>query len=155
MNGMAIEEIVVYSLYGGGFLLCFSCILSVVYAQYRVLRHIHPRNRTINPPMVWLNLIPCFNLVYGFISVLKVAESLDREFYDLRVEKRGDDYGKGLGIAGMCIWVVGIFICGLFAVVPVLVLGFLYAASIRGYTQRLVKLGGDEIAEAEDEPEQY
>ncbi len=64
----------------------------------KALNRCSPRNRTMQPGMVWLNFIPLFNIVWQFITVARVADSLRNEFRS-RGQDRGDDYGRGLGIA--------------------------------------------------------
>jgi hypothetical protein len=65
------------------------------------------RNRTMEPGMVWLNLIPLFNLVWMFITVIKISESLQNEFDDRRLREEGD-YGKQLGITYNILNLLGI-----------------------------------------------
>jgi MFS family permease len=62
-----------------------------------------PQNRTVSPGQVWLSLIPLFNIVWQFILVSRIAESLRREFAARQATQfaTGEDYGKGLGTA-MC-----------------------------------------------------
>jgi heme/copper-type cytochrome/quinol oxidase subunit 2 len=47
--------------------------------QQNTLKEIHPQNRTMSPGEVWLQLIPLFNIVWSFIVVSRIAESLKRE----------------------------------------------------------------------------
>lgn len=64
-----------------------------------------PRNRAMEPGLVFLNLIPLFNLFWMFITVLRVAESLDNEYRDRRMSG-GGDFGKNLGLATCIIYIV-------------------------------------------------
>jgi hypothetical protein len=65
----------------------------------KALSRCHPRNRTMEPGQVWLNLIPLFNIVWQFITVYRVADSLRNEFSDRGWHRRDEDYGRGLGTA--------------------------------------------------------
>jgi hypothetical protein len=47
--------------------------------QYNTLKAIQPQNRTMSPGEVWLQLIPLFNLVWQFIVVQRISESISRE----------------------------------------------------------------------------
>jgi Na+-transporting NADH:ubiquinone oxidoreductase subunit NqrC len=47
--------------------------------QYYTLKAIQPQNRNMSPGEVWLQLIPLFNLVWQFIVVQRIAESISRE----------------------------------------------------------------------------
>lgn len=47
--------------------------------QQNTLKAIQPQNRTMSPGEVWLQLIPLFNLVWQFVVVSRIADSIDRE----------------------------------------------------------------------------
>jgi hypothetical protein len=47
--------------------------------QQNTLKAIQVQNRTMSPGEVWLQLIPLFNLVWQFIVVNKISESIRRE----------------------------------------------------------------------------
>jgi len=69
--------------------------------EHRALGSCAPENRKMEPGMVWLQLVPVFNVVWQFLVVLAIAESFQREF-----EKRGlavePHPSKGIGLA-VCI----------------------------------------------------
>jgi len=92
------------------------------------LNRCSPESRAMNPGLVWLMLIPLFNMVWHFFIVLNMAKSLGAEF-----QKRGvaedPKPGQTLGLV-MCI---GNLICG-----PVgLVCWILYWVKIAGYSNKL------------------
>lgn len=62
----------------------------------RALKECASRNRSMEPGQVYLNLIPCFSLVWIFITVNRIAESLRQEFRD-RGMRSQEDYGQGIG----------------------------------------------------------
>lgn len=64
----------------------------------RALEQCTPRNRTMEPGMVFLNLIPLFGAVWMFITVSRVSESLRAEYDDRGMDAYGD-YGQQLGIS--------------------------------------------------------
>src|SRR5262245_49376745 len=92
--------------------LCVILIIALVIAIFflltlsTALSRCRPRNRTMEPGMVWLNLVPLLNIVWQFITVLRVAESLENEFRD-RDLHRGEDYGKGVGLASCILALFG------------------------------------------------
>jgi hypothetical protein len=73
----------------------------------KALNRCSPECRAMNPGMVWLLLIPLFNLVWQFIVVLNMAKSLGAEF-----RKRGlpeePEPGQTMGLI-MC---VSSLLCG-------------------------------------------
>ncbi len=63
-----------------------------------LLRQVHPANRAMTPGQVWLNLIPVFNLVWMFVTVIKVRDSLQAEYQTRGWVPQGD-FGFGIGLA--------------------------------------------------------
>ncbi|MEI7683441.1 MAG: hypothetical protein WCL32_00330 [Planctomycetota bacterium] len=82
---------------------CLVVVLAIVVAVLylltlqKALRRCAPRNRTMEPGMVWLNLVPFLNLFWMFKTVISVGDSLKQEFVDRNIDD-GSDYGKSLGI---------------------------------------------------------
>ncbi|MFM8270771.1 MAG: hypothetical protein ACKODX_00330 [Gemmata sp.] len=76
--------------------------------QQRALARCSARNRTQEPGMVWLAIIPFVGFVWIFINVIRIAESLRYEYRDRGLHARGEDYGHGIGIAYCCLAVGGI-----------------------------------------------
>jgi hypothetical protein len=67
----------------------------------RALQRVSPPNRLMQPGMVWLNLIPCVNLVWQFFIATQVPDSLKNEFQARGLPEQGD-FGRGIGL-GYCI----------------------------------------------------
>lgn len=124
-------EIFVFLLliFGLIFLVGFALQVFFLLALSRALSQCAPHNRTLEPGMVWLNLIPLFNIVWMFITVTKVSETLKNEFRERGMHRRDENYAHGLGIA-MCIspW---------FGLLPFLVLTIVYWVKIAEYARRL------------------
>ncbi len=108
----------------------------------KALSRCAPENRTMEPGQVWLNLIPCFNIVWQFITVNRIAESLDNEFY-ARGSNSRDDYGKSLGIWSCVLRLLGFIpFVGPFLSLGGLVCGIIYWVKIAGYSKQLDSRGG-------------
>jgi len=94
----------------------------------KALNRCSPESRAMNSGMVWLMLIPLFNIVWHFIIVLNMAKSLDAEF-----RKRGmpeePNPGQTLGLV-MC---VTLLLCGLIG----LVCWIIYWVKIADYSRKL------------------
>ena len=94
----------------------------------KALNRCSPECRAISPGLVWLMLIPLFNIVWHFILVLSIAKSLGAEF-----RKRGipaePDPGQTLGLV-MC---VTLLLCGLVG----LICWILYWVKIAEYSSKL------------------
>lgn len=113
------------------FLVVYVCVWILVGIFYcltlqKALSRCSPQNRTLSPGLVWLFLIPIFNLVWHFFIVINLAKSLHAEFVSRNIVEEQSP-GQGIGLA-MCIlhvaavfanfipfvgWLVGIagFIC--------------------------------------------
>jgi hypothetical protein len=94
----------------------------------KALNRCSPESRAMQPAMVWLMLVPLFNIVWQFFVVINMAKSLAAEF-----QKRGiaedPNPGQTLGLV-MC---VGNLVCG-----PVgLICWILYWVKIAGYSNRI------------------
>jgi uncharacterized membrane protein YhaH (DUF805 family) len=105
----------------------------------RALQRCSPRNRQMEPGMVWLNLIPCFNLVWLFVTVLRLADSLREEFYDRRLRADGD-FGRTIGLAYLIL-----NLCGMIPYIGIIfsfagfVCWIIYWVKIAGYSRQLLE----------------
>jgi hypothetical protein len=63
------------------------------------LNEVQPENRKMQPGQVWLTLIPLFGIVWQFIVVNSMADSLKNEFQQRNIKVDEDRPGIGLGLA--------------------------------------------------------
>jgi hypothetical protein len=125
----------------GVFLIAFAVMLipAIFYllTLQKAFNRCAPENRAMAPALVWLMLIPLFNLVWHFFVVINLAKSLGAEF-----QKRGiaeePEPGKKLGLLACILSCCGIipllgFLCSLGALVCVI----LYWIKIAGYSAKL------------------
>lgn len=147
------NEVLIVVLIVVGILLVIGLIVTIFFLMMlsKTLSRCAPENRTMEPGMVWLNLIPCVSLVWQFITVSRVAESLDNEFYD-RGWDQNDDYGRSLGTTTCVLNLLGIipYIGGLFSL-GWLVCGIIYWVKIAGYSKQLA--AGESFEGDDDEDE--
>ncbi len=143
----------------------------------RTLDRCSPDLRLMEPGSVWLNLIPFFNVVWLFVTVIRVGDSLRLEFADRQLDEDedGGGYGKTLGLAGL---MLVLFSCGacclplplvgnnafglamgagvvrLVVFVAVLVVFVLYWVRVAGYGRQLADDDDDryDAAAADDRP---
>jgi hypothetical protein len=103
----------------------------------RTLGRCAPHNRTMSPPLVWLLLIPTFELVWQFLVVLAIANSLDNEFRERGMIEEAKP-GQSLGLA-MCIIQVAFIIpfAVIFLAIPYVVVLIFYWSKIAGYAGQL------------------
>ena len=88
--------------------------------------------------MVWLNFIPCFGTIWIFFTVIKIANSLRKEYYSQRWPTDGEGFGNGVGIAFAALLVIAWipYIGGLFGIAA-FVCFIIYWVQIAGYSSKL------------------
>src|SRR5262245_51980891 len=98
----------------------------------------------MEPGMVWLNLIPLFNVVWMFITATRLSESLRNEFYDRGWGRRTEDYGQGLGIATCALLLASnIPYAGCLFFIGWIVCFIMYWLKIAGYSSQLAAGAAD------------
>jgi hypothetical protein len=104
----------------------------------RLLKKCSPSSRTMQPGMVWLLLIPVFNIVWSFLVVSALGKSLGNEFTLRGIASTEPEPGKTLGMT-MCVCQA----CGIipflnFLAIPAgLVLWTIYWVKMAGYARML------------------
>jgi hypothetical protein len=137
----------------------------------KALGRVSARNRLMEPGLVWLLLIPLFNIVWNFFIVTRVPDSLRNEFRD-RDRDDGSDYGKTIGLPNAILVAITASVNVLhllshspavrLILLPVglanLVLFILFWVKIAGYSAQLASRpryaedGGDDFDDYDDRP---
>jgi hypothetical protein len=102
------------------------------------LQRVRPENREMEPGLVWLNLIPIFNLGWQFFTIIKLTNSVRREYVSRGRPEPYDGFGFNLGIAYCiceCCGIIPFF--GILAGLAGLVLWIMYWVKIAGYKREL------------------
>jgi hypothetical protein len=97
-----------------------SMVLGILYTLTlsSALRKCSVPSRTMRPGLVWLILIPVFNIIWLFFVVLGLAESVGNEFQLRRIPNAQRRPGMAVGIA-MCVSTV----CAILPVLIIFLLG--------------------------------
>ena len=66
---------------------------------HKTLEEVSPHNRKMDPGMVWLFLIPLFGMIWHFIIVEKIANSLKDEFAERGIPVEEEKPGYQVGLA--------------------------------------------------------
>jgi hypothetical protein len=120
----------------------------------KCLAAIRPRNRDMEPGLVWLNLIPCVPLVFNFFLVLKIGSSLQKEFRSRRWRTGSEGFGTSVGLAYAICSVIGMIpYVGALAAIPALVCWIVYWVQIAQYKNRLETQSARELPEDDFESE--
>jgi Trk-type K+ transport system membrane component len=103
----------------------------------KALNRCSPENRAMAPGLIWLLLIPLFNVIWLFFVVINMAKSLGAEF-----QKRGIsgelEPGKTLGLAYAILAICSaVPFVGFLAGIGALVCWIMYWVKINGYANLL------------------
>jgi hypothetical protein len=104
---------------------------------HRTLDKCSPDVRTMSPGLVWLLLVPMFNLIWHFFVVTAMARSLDAELTRRQITHEPKP-GQSIGMA-MCILGCGSIIpfLGILAAIACLVCWIAYWTAIAKYSGQL------------------
>lgn len=107
-----------------------SMLIWYLVTMYKLLNAISPKNRDMEPGMLFLIFIPLLNIVWPWLIMFRTCSSLQKEYDDRGMSGDGD-YGKTKGLVHL----VGSIVCP-----PVGFVGLiLYVLQMRKY---LAELGG-------------
>ncbi len=96
--------------------------------MYKLFSAIAPRNRDMEPGMIFLIFVPLINIVWPWLIMFRACSSLQKEYED-RGMKGDGDYGKTKGLVHL----VGSIVCP-----PVGFVGLiLYVLQMRKYLEEL------------------
>jgi hypothetical protein len=102
------------------------------------LKAVSPHNRRMSPGQVWLSLIPFFNIVWNFIVVIRVADSLADEFFERGMHSEEARPGYGVGLAYCILGICGLIpFLGTLASLAGFVCWIVYWVKIAGYKNKL------------------
>ncbi len=105
---------------------------------HRTLDLCAPHNRKIPPGQVWLILIPLFGIVWHFLVVGYVADSLAAEFQQRNIHADENRPGYNIGRTFLILQICGIVpFLGILSSVAGLVCWIIYWVKIAGYKTML------------------
>lgn len=64
----------------------------------RTASRVRRDNRRIEPPQVWLNMLPVFNIIWMPITVDRLAASIKAECEERGLDEPGEGYGRMTGL---------------------------------------------------------
>lgn len=102
------------------------------------LQEISPENRKMEPGQVWLVFVPFFGIVWQFIIINRLADSLKLEFSKRNIPVIEDRPGYSLGLTYCILSCCGIIpILGILASLGALVCWIIYWVKINGFKTQL------------------
>jgi hypothetical protein len=92
----------------------------IIYLLYTCFQRIPPQHRLMEPAMVWLMLIPLFNIVWQFFVFIRLSRSFQQYFASKGRTDVGD-CGEALGLWGLILNLIGCFPVGVVLLIIYLV----------------------------------
>ena len=98
--------------------ICVVAVITIVVAVFylltlqKALNRCSPRNRLMEPALVWLSLVPFVHIVWPFFIAVRVPGSLRNEFRDRRQDD-GSDYGQAIALSSAVIGVISMVLVGM------------------------------------------
>lgn len=104
----------------------------------KLMNRVAPENREMTPGQVWLLLIPIFSIIWMFILVGKIGDSLAKEFKARGISdpEERPGYKTGMWYAGLSVASIIPFL-GNLAAIGALVLWIMYWVKMHGYSKVL------------------
>lgn len=133
------DNVSIIRIVAGIFAVCgFAVGMAYIAFLGTVLSKCSPSSRTMSPGSVWFLLVPFVGIVWNFLVVSALADSLGNEFRLRGIPTSDPKPGKSLGIAmSVCGACMIIPFVNLLAIVPELILWIVYWVKIAGYSRQL------------------
>lgn len=128
-------------------LVMLAITIFILYLLYGLLKALPAEYRLMEPAMVWLLLIPCFNLVWNFFVFPQISRSYQDFFRDHGRPEIGD-CGAGIGIAyGVCHVLISIpclnYLTIIFCGPAMLILLIIYLVQLHGLKKDISRVTGN------------
>jgi len=89
-----------------------ALVIAYIMTLSKTLEKCAPASRTMQPGMVWLLLVPMLNLVWNFLVVNSISDTLTNEFRLRGIQNFEPNPGKQTGMT--------MAICGACSIIPIL-----------------------------------
>lgn len=118
-------------------------VIGILYmiTLFNVLNAVAPANRKLEPGLVFLLLIPLFNLIWNFIVVGKLRDSLQAEYAARDLQGDGFAYGVGLAMSILAICSI-IPILGVLSALAGFICWIIFWVKMAGYRKTLMASAG-------------
>lgn len=140
MNNLGVAELTVIAT--AVLIACGIMLLPMIFyllTIQKALNRCSLQNRTMTPGLVWLALIPLFNLIWNFFIVTAVAKSLGNEFRSRNIQAENEP-GKSIGLAYAILVCCSIIpFLGILAGLAGLVLWIVYWVKIAEFSNRIAQ----------------
>ncbi len=124
---------------GGVFVMRALSLIPLIFyltTLHRALDRCSPANRALSPYLVWLMVIPLFNVLWHFVVVMSLSKSLRREF-EHRGMNESTAPGRDVGLAMCILFIAGLIPSLYFLLIVSILCWIVYWHRISGYAAKL------------------
>ncbi len=122
------------------FVIGYIVLIFFTNSLFKCLKTVKEENRAMAPGLAWLNLIPIFGGIWIFFIIVKIRESLSREFLQNNTPEPSNDYGLKVGLAFAILhWFGFVPGIGYFLVLVSIVCWIIYWFKISKYTKTMIQ----------------
>ena len=118
-------------------LLILSLVIIPIVVIQNTLKEISYYNRKMQPGQVWLMLIPIFGLIWAFVIVNRVADSIKAEFASKNIKINEERPGFNIGLAACILYCCSIIPILRFLALVGFVCWIIYLVKINNYKIKL------------------
>jgi len=137
MFRIGLPELTVLTFFGMFFLVLLLPLIFYLLTLQKALARCAPANRTMEPGLVWLTMIPLFNLIWNFFVVSALSKSLGNEFRARQIQTDAEP-GRSIGLAFAILFACAIVpLLGILATLAGFVLWIIYWVKISEYSSKL------------------
>ena len=108
------QRLILMAAYAGALLIVVLLVVAYLLTLGQALAAVPPKRRTLTPGLVWLNLIPVFNLLWLFVTVVAVSRTLKRGYALRRVASPDSTFGLVHGLLAATTYPVSVGLSALF-----------------------------------------
>ena len=136
IDSISTEDSLILLILGIVLVVFLGLYLYFLYSLQELIKLIRPENRSIKPGQVWLLLIPLFSVVWLFVVVSNLSDSVANEYRSRGLTPLEIKPGYNIGM-----WMAGLgavsLICGSITSLASLVLWIIYWTRMNRYKQEL------------------
>ncbi|MCC6288214.1 MAG: hypothetical protein IT249_10050 [Chitinophagaceae bacterium] len=105
----------------------------------KTLHAVSPGNRLMQPGHVWLLLIPVFNIIWIFITVARIADSIKNECSRLSIPTTESRPTYGIGLVMSILWICGFIpVIGMIASLAGVICWIIYWVKVNDYKNIII-----------------
>jgi hypothetical protein len=121
-----------------------------IYTMYKTMNTISIQNQQMKPGLIWLLLIPYFNLIWQFAVVNKLSNSILRECQRLNIEISHEKPTNDIGNIFAILSIAGLMpIIGIFFLTGAFICWIVYWVQVSKFRKRFIENKNNDLLDIE------